>query len=155
MAVNLLDIIIIAVIGLALLRGLWNGFLVEAGGIAGLAAGLLLASRFYANLAQLLDHVPWKATWNTEISFAILFLAGVVIIHLFVQLLRPLARQPVIGSLNSLAGLVAGAVKGSLWCAVVLAVLRWFVPGWELLRESRLQAYLIPLFNRLYSLLPW
>ncbi len=155
MNINPVDIGIIVIIALALLRGLWNGFLVEVGGIAGLVAGLLLAGRFYGNLAQLLNRAPWNANWNVEIAFIILFLVGVLVIHLIVRLLRPLTKQPVLGGINSLAGLVLGALKGAILCSVAVTVLLWLVPNWELLRESRLLEYLVPLFNWLTSLLHW
>ena len=155
MDINLLDVGIVIVIGLALLRGLWSGFLPEAGGIVSLLAGLQLADRFYWDAAKLLNRFDPVSRWSPEIAFLILFLAGIIAVHLLIALFRPMIGKAVPGSLNSLAGLLLGALKGALFCSVAVAALTWVAPQWPLLRASRLHAWLLPLFVWLRSMLPW
>jgi len=155
MSINPLDIGIIIVIALASLRGLWNGFLPEAGGIVGLLAGLQLASRFQWDAANLLNRFEPISRWSPEIAFALLFLAGIIVVHLFISLLKPLIGKAVPGGVNRLAGLLLGALKGVLFCSVATALLKWVVPQWPLLEGSRLLVWLTPLFAWVRSMLPW
>ena len=155
MSINLLDIGIVIVIGLTSLRGLWNGFLPEACGIVGLLAGLQLADRFYWNAAKLLNRFEPVSRWSPELAFILLFLAGILVVHLLIGLFRPLMGKAVPGALNRVTGFLFGALKGVLFCSVALAVLKRIAPQWPLLGESRLHVWLLPLFDRVCSMLPW
>lgn len=148
-----LDIGILVITALALLRGLKNGFLTEVGGIAGLVAGWFLATRYYAPLAGILRPYPRVGDWATEIAFAVLFVAGVIIVHLVVRFLQPILRRPVLGSLNSFAGLLVGGFKGLLLCSIVLLFILWVAPATaHQVRESEIAGRLLPLVDWLATI---
>lgn len=153
MNINLIDIIVIVILALAALRGLWNGFLIEIGGIAGVLVGLFLAGRYYHQFGATLSGFSDFGGWTPELAFGLLFLGGAIIVHIVVTLLRRLVKKPVFGSLDSIAGFVAGALKGALVCSVVMVLLNWVLP--DVIRDSRLKEYLLPFFDWLISLLPW
>ena len=177
--INILDLAIIIVIGFALARGLRNGFLpeargiirllacfelarglrygflLEAGGFVGLLASLELVNNFYWDIVVSLNRNESISQWSPQIAFIFLFLVGIIIVDLLISLLKPLLNKVVPGSLNSLAGLVLGTLKGGLFCALVVTFLQWTVPHWSILEESGLKTWLIPLFSQLRSMLPW
>jgi len=180
MGINILDLCIIIAIGLALARGLRNGFLPEArgivrllaclelarglssgfqreaGGIVGLLASVELVSRFYWDLVASLSRYEAISLWSQEIAFIFLFLLGIIVVDLLISLfIRPLVNKVMPDSLNKLAGLALGTLKGALLCSVLLTLLKWAVPNWSILVESRLQTWLIPLFAQVRPMLFW
>jgi uncharacterized membrane protein required for colicin V production len=131
------------------------GFLPEAGGLVGLLASLELVNNFYQEIVASLCRNEIICQWSPQIAFIFLFLVGIIVVDLLISLLKLLLNKVVPDSLNSLAGLVLGTLKGGLFCVLVVTFLQWTVPHWSILEESGLKTWLIPLFSQLRSMLPW
>ena len=178
MNINILDLSIILVVGFGLARGLRNGFLPEvrgivrllaclelsrgllvgflpeAGGLVGLLASLELVNQFYWSIVDSLSRHGAVSQWGLKIAFMFLFLAVILVVDLLISLLRPLLGKIMPVSINRLAGLVLGSLKGMLFCSVALTFLHWTVPHWSILEESFLQTWLTPLFAQVRPMLP-
>ena len=154
MDLNIVDYITLVVVGIAIIRGLWNGLLKEIAGICGLLLGLYLAGRWSQPFSGWLERTLGFQDWADEVAYVLLFLAGLLVVSFIVKRLSRLADAPVLGSLNSLGGLVAGGAKGVLFCGLVLYVLRWLMPEWSPLYESRLHLHITPVFQWILEFLP-
>lgn len=150
---NWLDIVIIVVAVLLGLAGLRQGIIRTVFGIAGLIAGIVLAGRYYDELAALL--FPAGATWGNIAAYAIILLATLVVAGVIGSLVAKLIHFAALGWLDRLVGCVLGLVIGGLFCAAVLAIIGKYYPGAEaVISESGIARFLMEQFPLLLALLP-
>jgi membrane protein required for colicin V production len=150
---NWLDIVIIVVIVLLGIAGLRQGIIRTVFGIAGLIGGIVLAGRYYGELAALL--FPSGAIWGNIAAYAIILLATLLVAGVIGWLVAKLVHFAALGWLDRLVGFILGVVIGGLLCAAVLAIVGKYYPGAEaVISQSVIARFLMEQFPLLLALLP-
>jgi len=150
---NWLDIVIIVVAVLLGLAGLRQGIIKTVFGIAGLIGGIVLAGRYYDELAALLS--PSGATWANIAAYAIILIATLIVAGVVGSLVAKLVHLVLLGWLDRLVGCVLGVFIGGLLCAAVLAIVVKYYPGTEaVISQSGVAKFLMEGFPLLLALLP-
>jgi membrane protein required for colicin V production len=150
---NWLDIVIIVVAVLLGLAGLRQGIIRTVFGIAGLIGGIVLAGRYYDELAALLS--PAGATWANIAAYAIILIATLIVAGVVGHLVAKLVHFAALGWLDRLVGCVLGVVIGGLFCAAVLAIVGKYYPGAEaVISQSVIAKFMMEQFPLLLALLP-
>jgi membrane protein required for colicin V production len=146
---NWLDIVIIVVVALLGFAGLRQGLIRTVFGIAGLIGGIVLAGRYYDELAARL--FPSSASWANIASYAIIAIATLVVAGVIGWLLAKLVNFAALGWLDRIMGLILGIVIGGLLCAAILAIVVKFYPGMETtINQSVIARFLVGGFPLLY-----
>jgi len=150
---NWLDIVIIVVAVLLGLAGLRQGIIKTVFGIAGLIGGIVLAGRYYDELAALLS--PSGATWANIAAYAIILIATLIVAGVIGWFVAKLVHLVLLGWLDRLVGCVLGVLIGGLLCAAVLAIVVKYYPGTEaVISQSGVAKFLMEGFPLLLDLLP-
>jgi len=150
---NWLDIVIIVVAVLLGIVGLRQGIIKTVFGIAGLIGGIVLAGRYYDELAAVLSSSG--ATWVNIAAYAIILLATLIVAGVVGSLVAKLVHLVLLGWLDRLVGCVLGVFIGGLLCAAVLAIVGKYYPGTEaVISQSGLAKFLMEGFPLLLALLP-
>jgi len=150
---NWLDIVIIVVAVLLGIAGLRQGIIKTVFGIAGLIVGIVLAGRYYDELAALI--FPAGATWANIAAFIIILLATLIVANVIGWFVAKLVHLVLLGWLDRLVGCVLGVIIGGLLCAAILAIVVKYSPGTEtVISQSVLARFLMGGFPLLLALLP-
>jgi membrane protein required for colicin V production len=146
---NWLDIVIIVVIVLLGVAGLRQGMIRTVFGIAGLIGGIVLAGRYYDELAARL--FPSGAIWGNIAAYAIILLATLLVAGVIGWLIAKLVNFAALGWLDRVMGFILGVVIGGLLCAAILAIAVKFYPGMEAtISQSVIARFLVGAFPLLY-----
>jgi membrane protein required for colicin V production len=146
---NWLDIVIIVVIVLLGIVGLRQGMIRTVFGIAGLIGGIVLAGRYYDELAARL--FPSGAIWGNIAAYAIILLATLLVAGVIGWLIAKLVNFAALGWLDRVMGFILGVVIGGLLCAAILAIAVKFYPGMEAtISQSVIAKFLTGGFPLLY-----
>ena len=150
---NWLDIVIIVVAALLGFVGLRQGIIRTVFGIAGLIGGIVLAGRYYDELAALL--FPAGAPWANIAAYAIILFATLLVAGVVGHFVAKLVHFAALGWLDRLVGCVLGVVIGGLICAAFLAIVGEYYPGAEtVISQSVIARFLMEQFPLLLALLP-
>jgi membrane protein required for colicin V production len=150
---NWLDIVIIVVAVLFGIMGLRQGIIRTVFGIAGLIGGIVLAGRYYDELAAVFSSSG--ATWANIAAYAIILIATLIVAGVIGSLVAKLVHLVLLGWLDRLVGFVLGFFIGGLLCAAVLAIVVKYYPGAEgVISQSGLAKFLMEGFPLLLALLP-
>ena len=123
-----LDNVVLAVLGVAILRGFWIGLIREGFSIAALGGGLLAVRYGTPPAADFLENVsrgslgPTASIW---IAGAAIGIGGIVVIGTIGKVLRRGAHSIGLGWADRLAGGVVGAAEGALVAGVILVATTW------------------------------
>ncbi|HEX3465139.1 MAG TPA: CvpA family protein [Candidatus Elarobacter sp.] len=119
------DLVIAAVALLFALKGFKRGFVGEVGGFVAIAAAIFAALHYPGTLDSTMRaffHInPGSAHIAGMISFAIIVYAALLLIA---SILSRIAKLPVIGIGNALAGAAVGIVKAliGIWAVIYIAL---------------------------------
>ena len=150
---NWLDIVIIVVVVLLGFGGLRQGIIRTVFGIAGLIGGIVLAGRYYDELAAVLS--PSGATWVNIAAYAIILLATLIVAGVVGNLVAKAVHFAALGWLDRLIGCVLGIFIGGLLCAAILAiVLKYYPAAAATISQSGVAEFLMDQFPLLLALLP-
>ena len=120
---SVLDIVLIAFIGLGFVRGLMKGFFVEIASLIALIAGVYGAIHFSNYAATFIyKNAQWDQKTVNVVAFAVTFLIIVLVIALAGRALTKLADFAALGIVNKLLGAIFGALKMALILSVVLNI---------------------------------
>ena len=118
---NVFDIGILAVLGGFLLKGLVRGLLREVCSLLGLVIGCVVALHFHGPLAATMaTSFRLPPSFCAVVTFALLFLAVVLIFWGIGFLLTRFVKLPVLGGMNRIIGGFFGLAEAVLLLAVVL-----------------------------------
>ena len=146
---NWLDIVIIVVVVGLGIAGLRQGMIRTVFGIAGLIGGIVLAGRYYDELAARL--FPSGASWGNIAAYAIIAIATLVVAGVIGWLLAKLVNFVALGWLDRVMGFILGIAIGGLLCAAILAIAVKFYPGVEAtISQSVIARFLVGGFPLLY-----
>ena len=150
---NWLDIVIIVVAVLLGIVGLRQGIIKTVFGIAGLIGGIVLAGRYYDELAAVLSSSG--ATWVNIAAYAIILIATLIVASVIGRLVAKLTHLVLLGWLDRLVGCILGVLIGGLLCAAILAIVGKYSTGAEaVISQSAIAKFLMAGFPLLLDLLP-
>jgi uncharacterized protein YkwD len=138
MPFNLIDILLVVLIGLNLLNGYRRGFILGVLDLAGWILSLLAGLRYYEPVARWLGPRVelWSETWDQPIAFILVALVVGVVVHLLgYALLRRLSPDVHERPANQALGLLPGLANGLITAAIISALLM-AMPVSERLSES-------------------
>ncbi len=119
------DILVMAILGIAVLRGVFRGLIREAFSIAALAGACLMVKLFAVPLAARLETATggeitgWAAPW---LAGAILSVGTIVAIAIVGRFVRRGSRWAGLGWADRAGGAVLGAAEGGLVVAILLVL---------------------------------
>jgi membrane protein required for colicin V production len=132
---NWVDITVLSLVGAGVLLGLYWGFIRQVVAVAALAAGILLAGRFYQPVADFLHGSDGggpvaDANWARIIAFVGIMIAVGLVLGAIGSVVRVLARLLFLGWLDRLLGALLGLVMAiSLVTPIIVVATVFPVPG--------------------------
>jgi uncharacterized protein YkwD/uncharacterized membrane protein required for colicin V production len=126
MPFNLIDFLLVVLIGLNLLNGYRRGFILGVLDLAGWVVSLLAGLRYYEPVARWLGPRVelWSEMWDQPIAFILVaFVVGVLVHLLGYWLLRRLSPEVHERPANQALGLLPGLANGLITAAIVSALL--------------------------------
>src|SRR5271157_1483367 len=140
---SIADWIIIAFLVFSVTGAAIEGFFQEAFGLAGLAAGYLLAAWQYRRLAEwFAPHL--KSPWVGEIAaFLIIFFVVLMVAGFAGRMARWAMKKAGLSTLDRILGALLGLLKGVLVVAIVLTAMTAFAPAEKWLSGSELAPYFL------------
>jgi len=118
---NLIDIVILVILGIFLLKGVLRGLLKEICSLLGLICGGLLAFYLHLPLAQwIMDMFPWPYQLCITLAFLLVFISTLVVFGAIGYVLDRFVTLALLGGLNRLAGALFGFLQGVLLLALIL-----------------------------------
>lgn len=117
-----LDTVLLVVIAFCGILGIYWGFIRQVLSVAGLVAGLALASRYGERVADWLSSFIASDTAVQTLGFLIVLIAVSATASLLATLLRRFVGLLFLGWLDHAIGGVLGLVQGVLICTVILLV---------------------------------
>ena len=138
MPFNLIDLLLVVLIGLNLLNGYRRGFILGVLDLAGWVLSLVAGLRYYEPVARWLGPRVelWSEMWDQPVAFILVALVVSLVVHLIgYALLRRLSPEVHERPVNQALGLVPGLANGLITAAIVSALLM-AIPLSERLSES-------------------
>jgi len=123
---NWVDIAILAVVGVSTLISLQRGFVKEAMSLATWVAAFTIARLLSNSLSMLLADVISTPSTRSAASFALLFIATLVVGAMVSHLVKEVVRATGLSGTDRLLGMVFGFTRGTLIVLVVIGVFHWF-----------------------------
>ena len=113
---QLYDLVMIAVLGIAVFFGYWKGFAWQVASLAAIIASYLVARNFHEPVAQMIGGDP---SWNRFLAMFILFLGTSLVIWLGFGFVKSTIQRMHLHGFDRQFGALLGGVKGLLICVLV------------------------------------
>ena len=149
---NWLDWILVFALVASLLIGLFQGFARTLVSLIGLTLGVLLASRYYAQLAGLLKFIS-NSSIADIVAFILILMAVLAAAALVGTLLKSVLAAIKLGCADRVGGAVLGLFLGTLFISAILAGVAKFF-GQSAVTESAIAGILLDKFPFILGLLP-
>ncbi|MDR0659134.1 MAG: CvpA family protein [Mediterranea sp.] len=122
---GLIDIVILAIVGIGAFRGFLRGFIYQLASIAGWIAGFLAARALYLIVAEKLALYIHDASVTTlrVVTFVAVWVIIPLLFTLAATFFTRVAKKLSLGTLNRLLGLLFGAAKWILIVGLLINVL--------------------------------
>ena len=117
---NFIDILICIPIIWGIYKGVTQGLVTQAAGLAAFFAGVWVATRFSENLKVVFT---FAGKYASVVSFSVLFLFAVILVFLVAKLISKMVDGASLSSVNKMAGAVFGGLKFALILSVFFFVL--------------------------------
>ena len=148
---NWLDIILLVLLGLSLFQGLRRGLIKTVMSLAGIIAGVFLASRFYDDVSAWFGFA--ESTAFNVFSFLLIIGLVMIITAVIASMLRFAASAVLLGWVDNLGGAVFGLLLGAVFLGALLSLwIKLFGAG--IVTESGVAAFLAGKFPFVLALLP-
>ncbi len=135
--INLLDTALLIILLFFSVKGLIRGLVQEVAGLLGVAAGILLARAFSAQVAPFLTHYGVSAGFAPMLSMALLFVAGILLVGLGAHILHNLLESAFAGGIDRMLGLLAGLAKGLVFAGVIGYIAIRLLPDVDVVKHSQ------------------
>jgi len=150
-----LDIVIIILILIPTFLGLKNGLVKALFTIVGLIVGIVLAGRYYNNLASLVS----DAAWAKIVAYIVILLAVSVLASWAAVLVKGLLKAVMLNWVNRLGGALLGFIIGVFFCGAILSL--WvqligsgLLGSSSVVHDSFMAQFLLDKFPIILGLLP-
>jgi membrane protein required for colicin V production len=148
---NLLDFVLIVILGYCLVRGVFRGLIKELSSIVGVIGGFYAAYTYYPEVAKHLARWVTDSGYQSIISFLIIFVLVFLAVGFTGVVIKYLMNIAFLGWTDRICGALFGSVKGLLIITVVLLVLTTFLPknaaiiknSWVAHHMMRFSAYMV------------
>ena len=138
---EIIDIVILVMIGVGVIQGLMKGSIKELAAIVGFIAGLLLARALFGTVAeQLAPALGTSITIAQILSFILIWVAVPIGCSLIASVLTKALDAVNLGWLNRLAGALLGAAKMMLLVGIGIYVLEYIDPKNEIVSKTTKKA---------------
>ena len=134
---EVIDIIILVLVGVGIIQGLMKGFLKQLAAIVGLVAGLLIARALFGVVAE---HLVDALGTSVTMSFILIWVVVPLICVLVASVLTKALDAIHLGWLNRLLGGLFGAVKVMLLIGLAIHVLEYIDPKSEIIGKTKKEA---------------
>ena len=138
---EIIDIIILVLVGVGIIQGLMKGFLKQLAVIVGLVAGLLVARALFGMVAE---HLVAALGTSTTVAQILAFVLIWVIVPLVCILIASVLTKALdvirLGWINRLLGGLFGAVKVMLLVGLAIHVLEYLDPRSEVIGKTKKEA---------------
>jgi membrane protein required for colicin V production len=135
---NLLDGVLVVILGYCLIRGIFRGLIKEVSAIIGVLGGYYAAYTYYPSIARLLAHWISNSGYLNIISFLLIFMAVFWIVSIAGAVLKYLMNIAFLGWTDRISGALFGALKAMLINMVLILVLTTFLPqNATIIKDSR------------------
>jgi len=125
---NPFDILIIAIMGYSLIRGLFRGLVKEVSSVIGVFGGFYAAYTYYQTLAGLLSSLIQDISYLNILSFLIIFCGVLIVVSMLGIIIKYLMNISFLGWIDRIGGVVFGLAKGILIVSVLFISLTAFLP---------------------------
>jgi membrane protein required for colicin V production len=129
-----------------------QGFIKVVLSLAGVIVGIVLASNFYQELADILTFISNQSIANI-VAFIIILVAVILVATIVAILLRTVIRTMALGWVDRIGGAIFGFLTGAIFISAILAVIVKFF-GEGLITESLLAGIMLDKFPIILGLLP-
>ncbi len=123
MSVTWLDIVLAVLIAAAAVRGYVRGLVREGMAFGGLAVGLILAAKWYAEVAEVFRPFVGGGRFLDGLAYLFVVLAILGAATLLTVVAQRLLRLLLVGWLDGLGGLVFGAAQGAIVATILLILM--------------------------------
>jgi len=138
---EVIDIIILVLIGVGVVQGLMKGSIKQLAAIVGFVAGLLLARALFGTVAgQLAPALGTSITIAQILSFILIWVAVPLGCSWVASILTKALEAVNLGWLNRLAGALLGALKVMLLVGLGIYVLEYIDPKSEMISKTTKKA---------------
>lgn len=137
MGINYFDVVLLALMGVFVVRGASRGFLDEVAGLVGLGVGVYAAGIGYVPLGQRLAPTFKDGNWAYVLAYVLILLVSMMLVALVARALHKVLKMSYADWINHLAGAAAGLLKGLLACIILVALLDFFLREADFVRTSR------------------
>lgn len=139
----LIDWLIVVVLLVSVLSAAKNGFFLEVFSLAGVVAGLLLASWDYQRLLPWIDRWVHTLAVAEALSFLLIALGVMLLAGLLGRVIRWSVHSIGMGWADRFIGAVFGLVKGCALVTLAVLVVAAFLPQATWFQQSRLAPYFL------------
>ena len=120
----MIDIILTVILVAAAVNGFIKGFFVELASVASLILGIWTAVEFSGLVQHILSrYVDWNADMMRIISFILIFVFVVLLVHLVATLTEKFVRAIALSIFSRLAGAVFGAIKAAFILSILMLII--------------------------------
>ena len=151
---NYLDGALLLILLIMAGRGGLRGFLAEIAGLIGLVGGVILAGRYYPELADRLTSALGEAAWIPVVSYVVILFGFMLGIGLVARLLHRILTVACADAVNHMLGVGAGLLKGLAICCVLVYAVRLLIPGSELVKTSVMVGFIEQVMSLIGTYLP-
>lgn len=152
---NILDIVVIVIVGYCLIRGIFRGLIKELSSIVGVLAAFYTAYSYYPEIAHLLRRWVTNSGYLNILSFFILFCLVFVIISMLGVIIKYLLNIAFLGWVDRICGAGFGVIKGVLIVSVIVLTLTAFLQrGSPLLKDSLLSPHVLFVSEKMAKVVP-
>jgi uncharacterized membrane protein required for colicin V production len=141
------DVIVVLVLAAAAFKGFSRGFVSELGGVVALAAALIAPWYYNGSADTQIEAYTKLGSGPAHVTGMVLTgIIAYVVVFVAASILKRLARLPILGTGNAIAGAAAGLAKGAIlvWLIVFVAL---FFPLTPPIRTSLKAARFVPYFT--------
>lgn len=152
---NLLDYLLITILGYCLIRGIFRGLVKELSSIVGVMGGFYAAYTYYPQVAKLLSHWITNPGYRNILSFLILFAVIYLVVSVTGVMIKHLMNIVFLGWADRIGGAISGTVKGILIATVIIMILTTFLPkNAAIMRQSLVSRHMMDVSATLVKVVP-
>ncbi len=137
------DWFLVVILAFSTIAAFLRGFIKVLFSLAGLVAGILLASWNYPAVAERLHRYITSFAAAEVVAFALILVTVTLVFSLAARLVRRAVSLVGLGFLDRLFGAVFGLVRGILFGVAVMMAIAAFTPDSPWLHDSRLASYFL------------
>lgn len=150
---NLLDMLIVIILGYGLIRGIFRGMIKELSSIIGVLGGFYAAYSYFPLVSAMMEDWITNVAFLNILSFMLIFCIIFFIISILGVIIKYLMHVASLGWLDRLCGASFGFIKAVLIVSVILLALTAFLPkGAPIIKTSVLSPHVTIISEKLAQL---